>query len=220
MAGLDRRPRDLETFWNGSVTAIGGIARIDGAAYKFAGDPTIVLDVPNGGYGSQTTVNDFEAALDQSDLQVTATRSIFTFQGGGVQLTMEYLSPVEPGDLRRQSIPMSYVLVPYAIPAPKVPPTFAPDSANFAQENVFLTGQPNLLPRPSAGHLSFTVYCLPLLSASPPRTQSGCLHSRSGWSSRRPHAHAPPRSCRRSNSESGARGSSEMSLSTKLASPR
>jgi hypothetical protein len=104
-------PGTWETFWNGSVTAIGGIARIDGAAYKFAGDPTIVLDVPNGGYGSQTTVNDFEAALDQSNLQVTATRSIFTFQGGGVQLTMEYLSPVEPGDLRRQSIPMSYVLV-------------------------------------------------------------------------------------------------------------
>ncbi len=100
-----------ETFWNGNVTALGGIARIDGAAYEFCGDPTIVLDVPNGGYGQQTTVGDFEAALQQTNLQVTATRSVFTLQGGGVQLTLTFLSPVEPGDLRRQSIPMTYILV-------------------------------------------------------------------------------------------------------------
>ncbi len=98
-----------ETFWDGDVTAIAGIARVDGAAYMFAGDPTIVLDVPNGGYGQQTTTSDFEAALDQSNLKVTATRSVYTMQGGGVQLTLEFLSPVEPGDVRRQSIPMAYV---------------------------------------------------------------------------------------------------------------
>ncbi len=99
-----------ETFWDGDVTAIAGIARIDGAAYLFAGSPTIVLDVPNGGYGQQTTTADFEAALDQTDLTVTATRSVYTMQGGGVQLTLTFLSPVEPGDVRRQSIPMAYVL--------------------------------------------------------------------------------------------------------------
>jgi len=100
-----------ETFWNGNITAMAGIARIDGASYMFVGDPTIALDVPNGGYGQQTTVSDFEAALDQSNLRVTATRSIYRLQGGGVALTLEFLSPVAPGDLRRQSIPMAWVLV-------------------------------------------------------------------------------------------------------------
>ncbi|HEX5195540.1 MAG TPA: DUF5127 domain-containing protein [Solirubrobacteraceae bacterium] len=104
-------PGTWETFWGGGVTALAGIARVDGASYEFSGSPTIVLDVPNGGYGQQTTINDFEAALNQTKLQVTATRSIYTLQGGGVELTMQFLSPVEPGDLRRQSIPMAYVFV-------------------------------------------------------------------------------------------------------------
>ena len=105
-----------ETHWNGNITALGGIARIDGAAYMLAGDPTISLTVPDGGYvpPGQTgpeVIADFEAALDQTSLALTATRTVYTLQGGGVQITLEYLSPVEPGDLRRQSIPMSYVLV-------------------------------------------------------------------------------------------------------------
>jgi Domain of unknown function (DUF4965)/Domain of unknown function (DUF5127)/Domain of unknown function (DUF1793) len=44
-------------------------------------------------------------------LEVTPTRSIFTLEGGGIELTVTFLSPVEPGDIRRQSIPLSYVLV-------------------------------------------------------------------------------------------------------------
>jgi hypothetical protein len=103
-------PGTWQTFWAGAVTAIGGIAQIDGASYMFAGAPTIVLDVPNGGQPPQTTVSGFEAAMDQTGLEVTATRSVFSLQGGGVQLTVEFLSPVEPGDLRRQSVPMAYVL--------------------------------------------------------------------------------------------------------------
>lgn len=42
---------------------------------------------------------------------MTPTRSRFELQGGGVELVVEFLSPVEPGDVRRQSIPMSYVTV-------------------------------------------------------------------------------------------------------------
>ena len=36
---------------------------------------------------------------------------MFTLQSSGVQITLEYLSPIEPGDLQRQSIPMAWVLV-------------------------------------------------------------------------------------------------------------
>ena len=90
---------------------MGGIARIDGVSYLFMGAPTIVLDVPNGNNGTPSTVQGFEQGLDQTLLEVTPTRSRFHLQGGGVSLVVEFLSPVEPGDLRRQSIPMSYVLM-------------------------------------------------------------------------------------------------------------
>ncbi len=82
------------TFWNGDTTGLAGIARIDGTAFVFAGEPSIDA-----------------AALEQTSLTLTATRSVFTLQGGGVQITLEYLSPIEPGDLERQSIPMAWVLV-------------------------------------------------------------------------------------------------------------
>ena len=108
--GATTLPGTWESFWAGQVTAIAGIARIDGASYMFSGAPTIVLDAPNGGHSPQTTVSGFEAAMGQTGLEVTATRSIFTLRGGGIELTVEYLSPVEPGDLRRQSVPMGYVL--------------------------------------------------------------------------------------------------------------
>lgn len=77
----------------------------------FMGAPGIILPVPNGNSGSQSTVQGFERAFQQTRLEVTATRSRFHLQGGGVGLVTEFFSPVEPGDLRRQSIPMSYILL-------------------------------------------------------------------------------------------------------------
>ena len=104
-------PGTWQQFWTGHTTAMGGIARIDGVSYVFMGAPTIVLEVPNGNQGTPSTVQGFEQALDQTLLQVTPTRSVFRLEGGGVSLIVEFLSPVETGDLRRQSIPMSYVLM-------------------------------------------------------------------------------------------------------------
>jgi hypothetical protein len=89
-------PGTWQSFWNGDTTAMAGIARIDGTSFVFAGDPSI---------------GDALSALEQTHLTLTATRSVFTLQAGGVQITLEYLSPIEPGDLQRQSIPMAWVLV-------------------------------------------------------------------------------------------------------------
>jgi hypothetical protein len=89
-------PGTWQTFWNGDTTAMAGIVRIDGTSFVFAGDPSI---------------GDTGAVLQQTHLALTATRSVFTLQSGGVQITLEYLSPIEPGDLQRQSIPMAWVLV-------------------------------------------------------------------------------------------------------------
>ncbi|WP_405578904.1 glutaminase domain-containing protein [Streptomyces sp. NBC_01190] len=86
------------TFWNGHITALCGLARIDGAAYVFAGAPA----VPGG-----PTLT----AMQQVSLQLTATRSIFTLSGGGVTLTVTFFSPVDLGNTQRQSVPLSYVTV-------------------------------------------------------------------------------------------------------------
>jgi hypothetical protein len=52
-----------------------------------------------------------ERMLGQSLLEITPTRSRFHMDGGGIRLIAEFLSPVEPGNLRAQSIPMSYLLL-------------------------------------------------------------------------------------------------------------
>ncbi|GAA5021865.1 hypothetical protein GCM10025734_77560 [Kitasatospora paranensis] len=67
-------------FWNGHITALCGIARIDGAAYVFAGAPS----VPGG---------PALTPMQQTDLTLTATRSIYTLTGGGVTLTVTFFSP-------------------------------------------------------------------------------------------------------------------------------
>ncbi|MEO8777449.1 MAG: DUF4965 domain-containing protein [Rhodanobacter sp.] len=114
-------PGTSPQFWQGSPaqldgmaaspTGMVGLARIDGVAYLFMGDGKIVQNIPDGNHGPQHTVEDFPRAMQQTALRVTATQSCFTLQGGGVELSVDFLSPVEPGDARRQSIPMSYVHV-------------------------------------------------------------------------------------------------------------
>ena len=104
-------PGNSPEFWQGSSTGMVGLARIDGVAWLFMGDGKIVQTIPDGNHGPQATVEDFPRAMQQTSLRVTATRSCFTLQGGGVELSVDFLSPVEPGDSRRQSIPMSYVRV-------------------------------------------------------------------------------------------------------------
>jgi hypothetical protein len=84
-------------FWYGSARGFAGLAMIDGTVYAWAGQPEV-----NG-----TAVT----AMTQTSLQVTATRSIFTLQAGGVELAAEWLSPVEPGDLRLQSAPLTLLTV-------------------------------------------------------------------------------------------------------------
>jgi hypothetical protein len=78
-----------------SIKAMTGIAHIDGMAYVFMGDP--------GNIGSTQT-------MMQTNLTVTPTKSIFTLQGGGVTLTVTFLSPVEADDIQKLSVPLSYIL--------------------------------------------------------------------------------------------------------------
>lgn len=84
------------SFWNGHITAMCGIVRIDGTPYLFAGAPSLPA-------GPTLTV------MNQVSLTVTATQSAYVFNGGGVNLTVNFLSPVDPDDLQRQCVPFGYV---------------------------------------------------------------------------------------------------------------
>ncbi|HEV2471830.1 MAG TPA: DUF4965 domain-containing protein [Chthonomonadales bacterium] len=80
-------------FWTGSIKAITGVARVDGEAYLFMGAPS---NAPH--------------SMQQVSLTVTPTQSIYLFRAGGVSLTVDFLSPIEPQDLRRLSVPFGDIL--------------------------------------------------------------------------------------------------------------
>ena len=88
-------PRIWPTHWNGVIKAITGIAYIDNQSYLFVGDPN---------------VQGLTHSMTQTSLTTTPTQSIFTFNAGGVNLTVDFLSPVEAKDLRRLSMPLSDII--------------------------------------------------------------------------------------------------------------
>jgi len=85
-------------FWNGATRGFVGMVMIDNDLYAWAGQPTV--------NGSAVT------PMTAVSTEVTATRSIFTASDGGrVQLVAEWLSPVEPGNLELQSVPLTLLTV-------------------------------------------------------------------------------------------------------------
>ena len=94
----DNLPGSWPTFWTGRVTAMTGLATIDGAPYLFLGSPASPTAYPF-------------PTMRQTSLTTTATKSEFVLQQAGIELTVTFLSPVTPGDLKRQSQPLSYIAV-------------------------------------------------------------------------------------------------------------
>jgi len=87
-------PGTWSTFWAGRVKALTGIARIDGTSYIFLGAPANIGNTQ---------------AMTQTQLEITPTQSRYTFQGGGVTLNVNFLSPVEATDIQRLSMPFGYI---------------------------------------------------------------------------------------------------------------
>ncbi|KAJ7356633.1 hypothetical protein DFH08DRAFT_770718 [Mycena albidolilacea] len=85
------------SFWAGRITAWVGFVRVDGISYTFLGAP--VVDGAN-----------FTKATQKS-FSFTSTQSTFVLSAGPVDVTATFLSPVEPTDLVKQSIPLSYLHV-------------------------------------------------------------------------------------------------------------
>ena len=78
--------------WTGKPHRLTSLVRIDGKPFRIMG--TSPTNVP---------------ALPQKNLEVTPTRTIYTFEGEGVQLTFTFMTPSLPDDLMVYSRPVTYV---------------------------------------------------------------------------------------------------------------
>ncbi len=88
----DELTDDWSKHWTGGVNAMGGIAWIDGKAYRFSG----------------MTPNNIPA-MEQIGLRVTPTRSVYRFSAAGIEMSVTFMSPVLPDDLDLLTRPVSYV---------------------------------------------------------------------------------------------------------------
>ena len=78
--------------WTGKLHRLTSLVRIDGKAFRLMGKEP--ADVP---------------ALPQTNLEVLPTRTIYTFEGEGVRLTLTFMTPALPDDLDVLSRPVTYV---------------------------------------------------------------------------------------------------------------
>lgn len=87
-------PGQWPRFWTTGVQGWQGFIKVDGKSYNWMGGAP---GAPN---------------VDQVSMDYTSTRSNFNMSvAGKVSMRIEFLSPVYPEDLRRQSIPFSYMNV-------------------------------------------------------------------------------------------------------------
>ena len=78
--------------WTGAAQPIAGLTRIDGQTYRFMG--AMPRSAP---------------AMQQTSLEVTPTRTIYTFQAAQVTLTVTFFTPAFPKDLDLLSRPVTYL---------------------------------------------------------------------------------------------------------------
>jgi hypothetical protein len=88
----DRLADEAPKLWNGQIKGMAGILKIDGKAYRFLGLPSSPLP-----------------ALRQDSVRILPTRTVFEFSQDDVKLALEFLSPMDPRDLRLLSLPVGLI---------------------------------------------------------------------------------------------------------------
>lgn len=96
-ASFEKSSTDAKYFlfnYRQGIQAWQGFIKVDGKAYNWMGG------APGAGN------------VNQESLKYTSTRTTFTMNVGGlVRMAAEFFSPVYPDDLRRQSVPFSYLKI-------------------------------------------------------------------------------------------------------------
>ncbi len=85
------------THWSGEINGMCGLVRIDDHVYRWMGPASVV--------SSQNPI----PPLEQTSVKVTATRSVYTFTGGGIELEAEFCSPMLADDLDLVGRPVTYL---------------------------------------------------------------------------------------------------------------
>lgn len=85
---------DWPKFWNDKITAWASMVIVDSITYQTMGP-----------------IRGGDLACDQLSMQFTATSSIFTLRCGLVDFTYTFISPIDPDDLVRFSLPFSYLII-------------------------------------------------------------------------------------------------------------
>jgi hypothetical protein len=88
----DRLTDDVTRHWTRREHPLVSLIRVDGRAYRLMGNEP--KDVP---------------ALPQVGLEVTPTRSIYSFQDSKVQVSLTFMTPALPHDLEALALPLSYL---------------------------------------------------------------------------------------------------------------
>lgn len=89
-------PSSSPQFWFGNELHWSVIARVGDQAYSL--------------FGVSDTPDDVQAAT-VTKAEYTSTHSVFTLEAGSKTFTLDFLSPVSPQNLLRQSLPFSYLTV-------------------------------------------------------------------------------------------------------------
>jgi hypothetical protein len=88
----DKLTNDTTRHWTGTPQSLTSMVLIDGKAYRVMGaEPANVPPLP------------------QSSVEVLPTRTIYVFEGGGVRVTLTFMTPLLPGDLDLLSRPATYI---------------------------------------------------------------------------------------------------------------
>lgn len=80
--------------WSGKGSSLNGLLSIDGIWHRFMGRSPMDLEA---------------ALLRQTDCKVLPMETIYTFEGEGVRLTLNFMTPLLPDDLDLMSRPVSYI---------------------------------------------------------------------------------------------------------------
>ncbi|MGQ9540611.1 MAG: glutaminase domain-containing protein [Armatimonadota bacterium] len=89
----DRLTDSWSKHWTGANHALCGLIRIDGETYRFMGVRPETMP-----------------PMKQTGVKVLPTRTIYTFEAGGVELQMTFLTPALPYNLDVLSRPVTYIL--------------------------------------------------------------------------------------------------------------
>jgi hypothetical protein len=88
----DRLTDDMTRHWTRRPHPLVSMVRIDGHPFRLMGNQP--EDV---------------AALPQTGLEVTPTRSIYTFEDSGIRVVLTFMTPALPQDLDAMALPLSYL---------------------------------------------------------------------------------------------------------------